>query len=282
MSANDFFEKYSIEEISKRTKISPISLRFIKNKEYEKIPRVKFLGFIKIIEREFKVDLSHLIEEFDAINPQKEPPAELQPKEIEKEEKKPLIWILAIITLLLAGGTILLINANKKTQETLQTTKETISQEKKQENNNTQKAVITPVQESNQTDLNTTANDKNESNSSQEQNISTALQTPINEAPVNETPKEEPKKIEKQQYPVTIIPKKKLWFKAVNLKTKKIISKITTRAITLPKGDYYIKFGHGLVKIKYASHTIDPKTKQIVKIVLKDGNYTYVKKQPKE
>jgi cytoskeletal protein RodZ len=51
MNAKEFFDKYEIEEISKKTKISPISLRYIKNKEFEKIPRVKFLGFIKIIEK---------------------------------------------------------------------------------------------------------------------------------------------------------------------------------------------------------------------------------------
>jgi len=72
MNADKFFEKYSLEEISKKTKISPISLRFIKNKEFEKIPRAKFFGFINIIEKNFNVDLSELKEEYNQFVPKKE------------------------------------------------------------------------------------------------------------------------------------------------------------------------------------------------------------------
>ncbi|WP_156921346.1 hypothetical protein [Lebetimonas sp. JH369] len=47
MNADEFFENHSIDE---KTKISPISLRFIKNREFDKLPRVKFIGFVRLIE----------------------------------------------------------------------------------------------------------------------------------------------------------------------------------------------------------------------------------------
>lgn len=284
MSANNFFENHSLEEISKKTKISPISLRFIKNKEYEKIPRVKFLGFIKIIEREYKVDLSHLIEEYDTANniPHKHHPSPKEElakiPEIESDKKHYLIIVLATILLLIVGY--LLWNYTKKPKE------ERVSN-----------PAIAHI-ETNTTEVNDS--EKNESiKTSAEQNITpqniqpqnvklTEINTSIKPQPVVEDVSEnltkntevtDTKAVEK--YEVTIIPRKKVWFRAINLDTNKTISTITSGVKTLPKGNYYIKFGHGLIDIEYNGKTISPNTKQIVRIELKNGEYKLLKNPPK-
>ena len=132
MNANEFFEKYSIETINKRTRISPISLRFIKNKEFEKIPRVKFMGFVRIIEKEFNIDLSELIEEYNTATNHISSKVE----KIKTEPKKHntfILFTLALILLLL--GAYLLYNNYKTPSKQIKNIKETFISENKNTQN---------------------------------------------------------------------------------------------------------------------------------------------------
>jgi cytoskeletal protein RodZ len=258
MSAK-FFEKYSIEEISKRTKISPISLRFIKNKEYEKIPRVKFLGFIKIMQREFKEDLSYLIEEYDLATNQK--PTQKPQQETKKtpppKKEKNIIYLLAVILLIITGAVIYLTqNSNKiSTPQTNQTVANlNIEQNISVENNISQN----PNTFATKTSQNTTAVTAN--------------------IPQNNT--SNPKVVVKPSIPknITIIPNEKVWFRALNLDTNKTYEYLTSHTKTLPGSNYYIKFGHGNVTIEYGNTTITPNTKKIIRLYFHNGKYEYVKK----
>jgi len=271
MSAN-IFKQYSIEEISKRTKISPISLKYIKDKEYDKIPRVKFLGFINILQREFGVDLSELIEEYNASHPSEKPiptsnPTPPPPQEEEKKDLKKII-IPAIIGIgVFVGGYFLFNFSKQKPQKEEVKVTEII----KQTNSTKKMPTITP-QESKivaKLDENIT-----EENITTPKNNQTIANKEINETNITKKPT-------LATYPVTIIPKQKVWFRAINLDTNKTISILTSNPKTLPKGNYYIKFGHGLVEMNYANKTISPNTKQIVRIILKNGEYEYIKKPPR-
>ncbi|WP_024787139.1 MULTISPECIES: hypothetical protein [unclassified Lebetimonas] len=44
------------------------------------------------------------------------------------------------------------------------------------------------------------------------------------------------------------------------------------------KGNYYIKFGHGNLTIIYNDKNITPNTKKILRILLKNGKFEYLKK----
>ena len=250
MNADKFFEKYSIEEISKRTKISPISLRFIRNKEFEKIPRAKFFGFIKIIENEFKVDLSDLKEEYSNTTHNVEKKHEIK---IEKEKNYHLITILALIMLII-GGYILYKNLKTKTSPS--------------QKENLVADTNLDINEINTSIENTTTYEENVST---EENITYAYNPPIQKE-TNQT------KPLIQQYKVDIIPNEKVWFRAINIDTNKTYEFLTSKEKILPKGNYYIKFGHGNITIYYNNQTITPNTKKIIRILFKDGNYTYLKK----
>jgi len=63
MQLNEIFEENSIKSISQKTNISEINLDALMASEFGKLKRVKTMGFISIIEREFKVDLSPLREQ---------------------------------------------------------------------------------------------------------------------------------------------------------------------------------------------------------------------------
>jgi len=242
MNADKFFEKYSIEEISKKTKISPISLRFIRNKEFDKIPRAKFFGFINIIEKEFNVDLSELKEEYNALKPKKE-----QKQEINIEKSNDYLIIIFAIILLFIGGYFLY-----KTLNTPKKTKNNIKQPVIKKINNKNYKKNTKIIEENKTKI-----------------IIPKISTPKE---INSTKKTIKK------YKVIIIPNEKVWYRAINIDTNKTFEYLTSKIKTLPKGNYYIKFGHGNITIKYANNIITPNTKKIVRILFKDGNYTFLKR----
>lgn len=262
------FEKYSIEEINKRTRISPISLRYIKNKEFSKIPRVKFIGFIRIIENEFKVDLSDLIKEYE------EATKHIKKDNIEIKLENPkkngnfLIILFAIILIIIGGYYLykttkqnpnILVEQNysitqkiennlTKNQAILKKTKEV---EKIKEIKKIEKNIEKNIIENNITNI-------TENNSTKENNITIQNKTNFNS--------------------IQIIPKEKVWFKAINLDTNKTVEYLTSSPKELNGSNWYIKLGHGFVTIKYKDKTITPNTKKIVRVLLKNGKYEFLKK----
>ena len=63
MQLNDILEENSIKMISQRTKISEENLENLVAKKFENLKRIKTLGFISIIEREYKADLTAVRDE---------------------------------------------------------------------------------------------------------------------------------------------------------------------------------------------------------------------------
>jgi len=63
MQLNDILEENSIKAISQKTKISEDNLENLLNKNFDAIKKIKTLGFISIIEREYNADLTPLKEE---------------------------------------------------------------------------------------------------------------------------------------------------------------------------------------------------------------------------
>jgi len=63
MQLNDILEENSVRAISQKTKISEDNLENLLNKNFDAIKKIKTLGFISIIEREYNADLNALREE---------------------------------------------------------------------------------------------------------------------------------------------------------------------------------------------------------------------------
>ncbi|NKQ40858.1 MAG: hypothetical protein HF962_04730 [Sulfurovum sp.] len=75
MQLNEVIEENSLATISKRTRISIDNIEKLVNKDFSKIKRVKALGFISILEREFGVKLDELRREcieYFALEPEEE------------------------------------------------------------------------------------------------------------------------------------------------------------------------------------------------------------------
>lgn len=63
MQLNDILEEHSIKQISKKTKISEENIERLLEKRFDKLDRVKAIGFLSIIEREFGIKLDTLKQE---------------------------------------------------------------------------------------------------------------------------------------------------------------------------------------------------------------------------
>ncbi|MGL2427864.1 sialidase [Helicobacter pylori] len=85
-------KEVGVVEICKATKIASKNIHSILEKRYESLSRVHARGFIQILEREYKIDLSAWVKEFDKVCVFKEGVGEEQKQETSPEEtaKKPL------------------------------------------------------------------------------------------------------------------------------------------------------------------------------------------------
>jgi hypothetical protein len=63
MQLSELIETHGLRDVSKQTKISTKDLQTLCDQEFEKIARVKTLGFISILERVFKVELTEYRED---------------------------------------------------------------------------------------------------------------------------------------------------------------------------------------------------------------------------
>lgn len=85
-------KEVGVAEICKATKIASKNIHSILEKRYESLSRVHARGFIQILEREYKMDLSAWMKEFDKVCVFKEGVSEEKNQETNPEEtaKKPL------------------------------------------------------------------------------------------------------------------------------------------------------------------------------------------------
>ncbi|MGN8524978.1 sialidase [Helicobacter pylori] len=85
-------KEVGVAEICKATKIASKNIHSILEKRYESLSRVHARGFIQILEREYKIDLSAWVKEFNKVCVFKEGVGEEQKQETSPEEtaKKPL------------------------------------------------------------------------------------------------------------------------------------------------------------------------------------------------
>jgi hypothetical protein len=63
MQLNELIEEYSMPTISRQTRLSVENLEHLVAREWDKLPKVQALGFISILEREYRINLSGLRKE---------------------------------------------------------------------------------------------------------------------------------------------------------------------------------------------------------------------------
>ncbi len=237
-----------VAEIYKATKIASKNIHSILEKRYESLSRVHARGFIQILEREYKIDLSAWMKEFDKACAFKEGVGEEQNQETDHEEKtknplkveidysinqaniklskglskwKPFVIVLGVIVIVLA--VVIIQNSSS------------LKEERGQES-----AIKSGTKKSSFNKANPTEENKPEP-------------TPKLEEKPTEQDKQEKEAIKEDPNTIYIIPKRDIWVEVIDLDEKKnSFQKVFKKNYSLETKNHrlLLRFGHGHLSLK--------------------------------
>ncbi len=241
-------KEVGVAEICKATKIASKNIHSILEKRYESLSRVHAKGFIQILEREYKIDLSAWMKEFDKACAFKEGVSEEQNQETDPEEKtknplkveidysinqantslskksskwKPFVIVLGVIVIIL----VVVIIQNSSS----------LKEEREQES-----AIKSGTKKNSFNKANPTEENKPEPTHKPE------------EKPT-EQDKQEKEAIKEDPNTIYIIPKKDIWVEVVDLDEKKnSFQKVFKKNYSLETKNHrlLLRFGHGHLSLK--------------------------------
>ncbi len=237
-----------VQEIYKATKIASKNINYILEKRYESLSRVHAKGFIQILEREYKLDLSAWIKEFDRVCTFKESVSEEPDKETNPEEAtknplkveidysinqaniklskglskwKPFVLVLGVIVIILVG--VIIQNSSS------------LKEEREQE------SAIKP---------DTKNSSFNEVSPTEEKKLEP---TPKLEEKHKEQDKQGKEAIKENPNTIYIIPKRDIWVEVIDLDEKKnSFQKVFKKSYPLEAKNHrlLLRFGHGHLTLK--------------------------------
>ncbi|MBH0235826.1 sialidase [Helicobacter pylori] len=241
-------KEVGVAEICKATKIASKNIHSILEKRYESLSRVHARGFIQILEREYKIDLSTWMKEFDKACAFKEGVSEEQNQETDSEEKtknplkveidysinqantslskksskwKPFVLVLGVIVIILA--VVIIQNSSS------------LKEERGQES-----AIKSGTKKNSFNKANPTEENKPEL-------------TPKLEEKPKEQDKQEKEAIKEDPNTIYIIPKKDIWVEVIDLDEKKnSFQKVFKKNYSLETKNHrlLLRFGHGHLSLK--------------------------------
>ncbi len=240
-------KEVGVAEICKATRIASKNINYILEKRYESLSRVHARGFIQILEREYKIDLSAWVKEFDKVCVFKEGVGEEKNQETNLEETakkplkveldysinqantslskksskwKPFVLVIGVIVIVLA--VVIIQNSSS------------LKEEKERES-----AIKSG-----------TKNTFNEANPTEENKPET---TPKLEEKPKEQNKQEKEAIKENPNTIYIIPKKDIWVEVIDLDEKKnSFQKVFKKNYSLETKNHrlLLRFGHGHLSLK--------------------------------
>ncbi len=241
-------KEVGVAEICKATKITSKNIHSILEKRYESLSRVHARGFIQILEREYKIDLSAWMKEFDKVCAFKEGVSEEQNQETDPEEKtknplkveidysinqantslskksskwKPFVLVLGVVVIILA--VVIIQNSSS------------LKEERGQES-----AIKSGTKKNSFNKVNPTEENKPEP-------------TPKLEEKPKEQDKQEKEAIKEDPNTIYIIPKRDIWVEVIDLDEKKnSFQKVFKKNYSLETKNHrlLLRFGHGHLSLK--------------------------------
>ncbi len=240
-------KEVGVTEICKATKIASKNIHSILEKRYESLSRVHARGFIQILEREYKIDLSAWMKEFDKVCVFKEGVSEEKNQETDPEETakkplkveldysinqantslskksskwKPFVLVIGVIVIVLA--VVIIQNSSS------------LKEERERES-----AIKSG-----------TKNTFNEANPTEENKPEP---TPKLEEKPKEQDKQEKEAIKEYPNTIYIIPKRDIWVEVIDLDEKKnSFQKVFKKSYSLETKNHrlLLRFGHGHLSLK--------------------------------
>ncbi len=241
-------KEVGVTEICKATKIASKNIHSILEKRYESLSRVHARGFIQILEREYKIDLSAWMKEFDKVCVFKEGVSEEKNQETDPEETakkplkveldysinqantslskksskwKPFVLVVGVIVIVLA--VVIIQNSSS------------LKEERERES-----AIKSGTKKNSFNDANLAEENKPEP-------------TPKLEEKPKEQDKQEKEAIKEDPNTIYIIPKRDIWVEVIDLDEKKnSFQKVFKKSYSLESKNHrlLLRFGHGHLSLK--------------------------------
>lgn len=292
--AIEILKKIGVKEINKTTKISVNKIEDILEKRFSNIQRVRVVGFLKILEREYKVDLSGWLKEYDEsfvvevdtsdesnssiaehsastlyLDTQKQKDDLIAERKKQVISKKRFYIFIAVIVVILGGYFIFKSFSHHSDVEVVnQTTENT---DTKQEDVDESSMISAMDNQDNAIEKDNTANISSNSSKDEQkkENIPQPKQTPT-EASIAQNPdaksvsaslpkagNEDDANI--QEGEILVIPKKSLWIEVIDLDTNDKKQTIIQDEYPIKTGSdkLLISFGHGELTIQNNDESVD-------------------------
>lgn len=293
---NELLKKYKIEEVSKKTSISPLFLKKLRDGDFDKINRVKFKGFIKILKSEYPhIDFSSLQDEYnnyynvdiDLNDSNSSDDNELLDEVNDKKSYKNYIVIFSLSLLAVILIYFFITNnskhKNSNESEFPLNVNTTMNIEKNNsyiisDNNFSKINSAINSDEVNKSDLNKTI----EVNTIEVNNTNNNKNNDINKSKEKIQQKVEIVHKDKfNDYNVTIIPLKQLWLKVYFLDKNKSEEHLSSNPIYIRniKGRLFIKLGHGKVKIMSGNSILEPNSTKITRVIISKNEINITNKR---
>ena len=296
MSELENLKEIGIKEISRKTHIEPTFLQYIFDKNFEKLSRLNIRGYAKILQREYGVDLSELLAEYDAFMQENTPDdshktkvspkiASYTPDDITNQRQSGgsgfFFWI---IILAIIGGGAYYFDAYKYVQNFIATLNEdntSVSYSQSSIVNEVKKNII-------DTNVTITQNaPKIEANSSNvkisapaEQNASTNVSNLEQNAPKVEAAQPTPKVEENLTKPLNeaiIMPKQKVWIGIINLENGQKVSSDTSKDVSINLDQrQLVVCGNGNIEVKIGDKVTKYNPSRPARFLVENGEMKFV------
>ena len=296
MNELENLKEIGIKEISRKTHIEPTFLQYIFDKNFEKLSRLNIRGYAKILQREYGVDLSELLAEYDAFMQENTPDesnktvvspkiASYTPDDITNQRQGSgsgfFFWI---IILAIIGGGAYYFDAYKYVQNFIATLNEdntSVSYSQSSIVNEVKKNIIdtnvtitqnTPKIEANASSVKISA--PAEQNASA--NVSNLEQPAIRQEPAQPAPKVE-ENLTKPLNEAIIMPKQKVWIGIINLENGQKISSDTSKdvSINLDKRQLVV-CGNGNIEVKIGDKVTKYNPSRPARFLVENGEMKFV------
>jgi cytoskeletal protein RodZ len=262
---DELLKKYSIEEITKKTSISPIFLQKLIEEKFDKIDKLKFKGFLKILKSEFKdIDFNDLEDKANSYyfisDDSKKTGKQQLVEELDQNNKNYKDYLFVFLLLVVIIGLIYYMKLDEKA---------------KIENSNPKLDSLKVENIIEKNDSNVTDKDS-EIQVSDETNITNTVEH--NTTTLTNIEKNISKKYIDTK--LTITPLKLVWFKVYYLDLNKSKEYLTSNPVELNASKkMFIKFGHGMVKLVYNGKIFAPDRKNITRIIVENGDINITNKK---
>lgn len=285
MECLEEIKNLDIKEVSETTHISILEIEAIIRKDYSRFNHTKALGFTKIFKREYNIDLTPWLEEFEGecgISDQEEGIFLVSEEKEKVSFKTKLIYIIVAILIIISGILVFSAVSFSTFSEDTQSVenKEIIAEAKRKVQEN--KTLETQMQEQ-QTQLESNEPPVEIVDEKEEEKEEEEKTTPVEEKKTEPKTKEiQETKIEVEKPVKEVVERKKVFIKSkqklwigVRDNTNNKYSNTTFKGdySLNPEFNYTLTFGHGFFELINGDEVIKSKRSGIQKYSYKDGEF---------